>query len=639
MPDPSLELQRALRAQLLASPAVTALVGQRIYDQPPITPQFPYITLGETDVQVQRASFYDGSDVSMSFHAWSRANGYPESKRIAAAIRASLHEAPITLAGLERLVDIEVQSNRAFRDPDGLTSHAVITVRALTEPVNEEGDLKLVGAAGFQAQGASTRAGALALAGSAALQASALAVSPAASAFAGSSSFAAAAGAFQTSALTLAGNTALQAQATAIRSTVLALSGSTTLQARGAGTSTAALTLSGSTALQARAAGVSPAALTLSGSTAFQARAPAALPPTITSSTTQTVAENTPFSLNLTASEAGTWAITGGADAAMFEITGSSASAEALDFELPEDADHNNVYDVQVTFTSSATGLTDTKTFHLTVTDVAEGTVLQLTGRTALAFAGQVAGGGAWTPASLDGTVRYFSVKLSVTQSGGVVTAVPDLNGGSAWAPHGTGSNLSYSATSFSGSTPGITTTGGKGLRNTISTGGSSVWFFFANCYIDAATDSSGGNTRVYSIAPNGGFQDFGTDGAGVSAAGSGGEVGVLGSQDGTPVAGGKASRNAYHRIGYVCNGSIETVYVDGVVAAQPSGTVNPGTPPTAPHTLNAAVSLGFFIRAEAGGSGQGATGQIQSGIFKVGGTAPDSTTLANIDAWLQNPV
>src|SRR4051794_28793380 len=152
MPDPSLELQRALRAQLLASPAVTALVGQRIYDQPPITPQFPYITLGETDVQVQRASFYDGSDVSMSVHAWSRANGYPESKRIAAAIRASLHEAPIALVGLERLVDIEVQSNRTLRDPDGLTSHAVIPVRALTEPVNEEADLRLVGAAGFQAQ-------------------------------------------------------------------------------------------------------------------------------------------------------------------------------------------------------------------------------------------------------------------------------------------------------------------------------------------------------------------------------------------------------------------------------------------------------------------------------------------------------
>lgn len=373
MADPSLELQRALRAQLLASPAVTALVGQRIYDQPPITPQFPYITLGETDVLVQRASFYDGSDVSMSVHAWSRANGYPEGKRIAAAIRASLHEAPITLVGLERLVDIEVQSSRAFRDPDGLTSHAVITVRALTEPVNEEGDLRLVGAAGFQAQGASTRAGALALAGSAALQGSAPTVSSTASAFAGSSSFVAATGGFYPFTFALTGGAAFQPQATAIRSTALAVSGSTTLQAR--------------------VGGISPAALTLSGGTTLQARA-FSTPPTITSSTTQTVAENSPFSLNLTASEVGTWAITGGADAAMFEIAGSAVSAEALDFELPEDANHDNIYDVQVTFTATATGLTDTKTFHLTVTDIPEGGVLQLTGRAALAFVGQVAGAG-----------------------------------------------------------------------------------------------------------------------------------------------------------------------------------------------------------------------------------------------------
>jgi hypothetical protein len=102
-----------------------------------------------------------------------------------------------------------------------------------------------------------------------------------------------------------------------------------------------------------------------------------ASPPTITSATNQTTPENTPFSLNLTASEAGTWAITGGADALMFDIAGSSTAAEAFDFELPEDANGDNIYDVQVTFTATATGLTDTKMFHVTVTNVAEsGTTL-----------------------------------------------------------------------------------------------------------------------------------------------------------------------------------------------------------------------------------------------------------------------
>lgn len=134
MPDPSLELQKAIVARLRADAAVTALVAGRVYDAPPISPVFPYITLGEADVLVQRADCYDGSECSMSVHGWSRATGFPEVKRIAAAVRASLHEAPLELADGERLVDVEVTDNRALRDPDGLTSHAVVTVRAFTEP-------------------------------------------------------------------------------------------------------------------------------------------------------------------------------------------------------------------------------------------------------------------------------------------------------------------------------------------------------------------------------------------------------------------------------------------------------------------------------------------------------------------------
>jgi len=134
MPDPSLELQKAIVARLRADASLTALVAGRVYDAPPVNPTFPYVTLGEADVLVQRADSYDGSEVSMAVHGWSRAVGFPEVKRIAAAIRASLHEAPLVLADGERLVDVEVTDNRALRDPDGLSSHAVVSVRAFTEP-------------------------------------------------------------------------------------------------------------------------------------------------------------------------------------------------------------------------------------------------------------------------------------------------------------------------------------------------------------------------------------------------------------------------------------------------------------------------------------------------------------------------
>jgi hypothetical protein len=134
MPDPSLELQRVILARLKADAELTAIVNGRIYDRPPTNAAFPYVTLGEADVLAQRADCYDGSDVSMPIHGWSRAVGFPEAKRIASAIRASLHEAPLVLAAGERLVEITVTDNRALRDPDGLTSHTVVTVRALTEP-------------------------------------------------------------------------------------------------------------------------------------------------------------------------------------------------------------------------------------------------------------------------------------------------------------------------------------------------------------------------------------------------------------------------------------------------------------------------------------------------------------------------
>lgn len=75
------------------------------------------------------------------------------------------------------------------------------------------------------------------------------------------------------------------------------------------------------------------------------------------------------------------WAITGGADAADFEIAYVSnqwilrwAGNIAQDFETPNDADANNAYDVQVTCTSFA-GLTASQNMTVTVTDVMDSIV------------------------------------------------------------------------------------------------------------------------------------------------------------------------------------------------------------------------------------------------------------------------
>jgi hypothetical protein len=97
--------------------------------------------------------------------------------------------------------------------------------------------------------------------------------------------------------------------------------------------------------------------------------------PLITSTNTVSNVENTVLAHTLTANETVTWAIVGGADAARFELSGSTlrwASNGTKDFEAPDDADTNNTYVVQVRATDLVALPSATQTITVTVTDVFE---------------------------------------------------------------------------------------------------------------------------------------------------------------------------------------------------------------------------------------------------------------------------
>ncbi len=94
--------------------------------------------------------------------------------------------------------------------------------------------------------------------------------------------------------------------------------------------------------------------------------------PIITSSNSLNLAENTPLSHTLTANEAVTWTKTGGIDTALFTLAGNTLSLTAKDYEVPVDADVNNIYVVQVTATDAAAFVTN-QTISVTITDVVEG--------------------------------------------------------------------------------------------------------------------------------------------------------------------------------------------------------------------------------------------------------------------------
>jgi len=122
--------------------------------------------------------------------------------------------------------------------------------------------------------------------------------------------------------------------------------------------------------------------------------------PTITSADSGNCEENATLAFALTANESVTWTITGGADAARFEIDGSAlrwAGDGTKDFETPDDADTNNAYIVQVTATDAALNATN-QTITITVTDVVEGPV-------ELLIDTDMPGTANWLPGHTGGTV------------------------------------------------------------------------------------------------------------------------------------------------------------------------------------------------------------------------------------------
>ncbi|MDX3929251.1 MAG: DUF3168 domain-containing protein [Shinella sp.] len=135
--DASYELQRAIYARLVADAGLAGLVADRVYDDVPrqdgkITADFPYVSFGpETEIP-EIYDCIDGAEITMQIDAWSRDPGFREVKRIAAAVEKALHDAPLTIAE-NALVYFVKDGRRVMRDPDGLTSHAVITFRAGVE--------------------------------------------------------------------------------------------------------------------------------------------------------------------------------------------------------------------------------------------------------------------------------------------------------------------------------------------------------------------------------------------------------------------------------------------------------------------------------------------------------------------------
>lgn len=133
-----LAIQKAIRARLVATSAVTALVPTAsILDRNHRPAPSPSIILGETQVVDEGTSLgRKHSRVFHTIHVWKREPSLQGVKDISGQIRAAIHSGRLSLDSGFHCADVKVASIRAIRDPDGETSHGVVTLEVLVNEVS-----------------------------------------------------------------------------------------------------------------------------------------------------------------------------------------------------------------------------------------------------------------------------------------------------------------------------------------------------------------------------------------------------------------------------------------------------------------------------------------------------------------------
>jgi hypothetical protein len=128
-------LRAAIHDALIADAALTGILGgPKVYDEPPTTAAFPYVTLGEARVSDFSAGEEALQEHQLTLHAWSRQGGHKEAHLIAGALLQALDDAPLSPNG-HQLVNLRFALADIRREADGRTYHALVRFRAVTEPV------------------------------------------------------------------------------------------------------------------------------------------------------------------------------------------------------------------------------------------------------------------------------------------------------------------------------------------------------------------------------------------------------------------------------------------------------------------------------------------------------------------------
>ncbi|MBB3238126.1 DUF3168 domain-containing protein [Phyllobacterium endophyticum] len=134
MTSAGLELQKALLALLRGDVALEKLIENRVFDRVPDGTDFPYVTLGNSNIYDWSTATERGSEHLFTLNVWNRASGRKSVFAIMNIIDRLLERSALTLAG-HRLVNLGLQysQGRAEDNRDGYLG--ILRYRAVTEEI------------------------------------------------------------------------------------------------------------------------------------------------------------------------------------------------------------------------------------------------------------------------------------------------------------------------------------------------------------------------------------------------------------------------------------------------------------------------------------------------------------------------
>lgn len=134
MAEPTLALQKLIRARLIIDPAVTDLVPATAIMTSTVMPDtYPSVLIG-TGYAATGDYWHDEykDETFADLHIWTEEKGFDLVKAIAGAVRKALRGYPWEASDyLCHALDVERME--FMRDPDHLHAHGVVTVRAIMQ--------------------------------------------------------------------------------------------------------------------------------------------------------------------------------------------------------------------------------------------------------------------------------------------------------------------------------------------------------------------------------------------------------------------------------------------------------------------------------------------------------------------------